>query len=248
MNKIRIGKTENVFFPRGSFLYLGTSKPNLDRAARKFNPLEDHFNPLPHLDDIGARIFAEAIYTTTPGGESTLTMRNGLMDIAECIVNDKPRHFDEITGTEEVDRIVANAMLSPVLREIFCGVGKQFDFRPKGVVVAHLDRAVLGDFVARVVGRSIMATYKGQLVVNNLEFFGINGHTNLISQNRLIAGVSSLDRLPDELRAEVLSIHDLYGQGATYKDACTLADEARVKRNTDGYDTFVLNAMRADRP
>jgi hypothetical protein len=45
--------------------------------ARIFDPLKHSFNPLAHLGYKEARQTADVLYTVSPRGENTLTVRNG---------------------------------------------------------------------------------------------------------------------------------------------------------------------------
>jgi hypothetical protein len=110
-----------------------------------------------------------------------------------------------------------------------------------------VNRAELGDFDALVLGLFLMAHYKGQLVVDDLGFYGRDAHLSLIRENRLIAAVNFLDELPDKLRNGVLLIKDKAASGATFDDAETLAKYAGLRpdrlREDNDFNRFVGEAM-----
>jgi hypothetical protein len=60
------------------------------------------------------------------------------------------------------------------------------------VVLARLDRAVLGDFDAFVIASLLISQFKEQVVIPDFGFYGRQYHTALVRQNRLVAGVNTL--------------------------------------------------------
>lgn len=109
--------------------------------------------------------------------------------------------------------------------------------------MARLNRAELGDFDALVLGLFLMAHFKGQLVAPDFGFYGREGHVSLIREGRLIAGVNTLQEPPARLRQSVLLIEDKVASGTTADDAETLARYARLLPGTNGFNSFVQDAM-----
>ena len=68
-------------------------------------------------------------------------------------------------------------------------------------------------------------------------------HSNLILQDRLIAGVNFLDELPLQLRRSFMSITDKHISRALYEDAVLLAKYAGDIPQTVAFNDFVAHAM-----
>lgn len=244
MNKVFIGFTKHVELPASNFLLIADEVPNNPRA-RVFDPLKSHFNPVKDLKYKEARDLATVLYTTTPQGENTLTVRNGKRALLHALL--KARRFDYIQGhgehAQEVDAMISDILTSPTLRRILTTTTPPFSFNKNAIIYARINRAELGDFDALVLGLLIMSFYKGQLVIPDMDFYGRDIHTSLIRQNRLIAGISSLSRLPLLLRDELLSVKDKTASGALYDDAVLLAKYAGLAPHTNGFIEFVDAAM-----
>lgn len=207
--------------------------------ARVFDPLTHSFNPLAHLNYKGARQIAEVLYTISPQGENTLTVRNGKRALLKALLNAK--RLDKVRGDEEVSGMIDDILMSPVLKRVFCG-RPNFSFAPRSMIIAKLNRADLGDFDALVLGLLLMAHFKGQVVVPDFGFYGRDAHVSLIREERLIAGVNTLQELGPKLRQSVLLIKDKVGSGTTIEDAETLARYARLAPGTVGFGDFVAAA------
>jgi hypothetical protein len=120
----------------------------------------------------------------------------------------------------------------------------------RGIVLARLDRAVLGDFDAFVLANLLISQFKGQVVIPDLGFYGREHHTALIRQGRLIAGVNTLSELPVELRRTLLVGTDKenrIGSQAVYEDAEILAKYAGLKpdpqKRVNPYTEFIDEAI-----
>jgi len=91
------------------------------------------------------------------------------------------------------------------------------------------------------------AHYNGQLIVPDFGFYGRDAHASLIRENRLLAGVNTLQELTPKLRQAILLIEDKVASGATYDDAVTLAQYAGLhpdpSRESNPYNDFVANAI-----
>lgn len=208
--------------------------------ARVFDPLKHSLNPLKDIDYKKAREIADVLYTVYPQGESTLTVRNGKRALLVSLLQAK--RFDQMDATEEVQGMIDDILMSPVLKRVLCNP-TNFSFNPNSVILARLNRAELGDFDALVLGFFLMAHFQGSVVVPDGGFYLRDSHINLIRQGRLIAGVNHLSELSPKLRNGVLLITDKEAAGTTMEDADTLAQYAGLSRSTNGYKDFVTDAM-----
>jgi hypothetical protein len=240
MNHLYVGFTRNVELPKGGFLFIDDEVRDIPRS-RIFDPLKHCFNPLKNLEYKKARELAELLYTLSPQGENTLTVRNGKRALLKALL--EADRLDEVKGEEEVSGMVGDLLASPVLRRVFCETAPVFSFNPRSVIQARINRAELGEFDALVLGLFLIGYYKGQVVVPDFGFYGRDAHASLIRENRLIAGVNTLAELPVKLRQNVLLIKDKVAEGGTFEDAETLAGYAGLARGTNGYSDFVQRGM-----
>jgi hypothetical protein len=79
LNKLYVGFTKTVELPKGGCLFIDDEvRPVPEwRRPRTFDPRKHSFNPLKDLDYKRAREIADVLYTISPQGENTLTVRNG---------------------------------------------------------------------------------------------------------------------------------------------------------------------------
>jgi hypothetical protein len=131
-----------------------------------------------------------------------------------------------------------------VLRKVLCTDGEEFSFAgPNSKISARINRAELGDFHALVLGLLLMSHFEGQVIVPDFGFYGRDIHSRLIREERLIAGVNTLNELPPKLRQMALLITDKQASGATVEDAEELARYERLPRGTNGFLDFVAKAI-----
>jgi len=245
MNKLYIGFNKHIELPKGGCLFIDDEVPDIPRA-RVFDPLKHSFNPLRDIDYRKAREIADILYTVSPQGESTLTVRNGKRSLLGMLLEGKER-LDKLgegsgAGAVEAAETVNDVLVSPVLRRVLCNP-TNFSFNPRSVVLARVNRAELGDFDALVLGLLLMAHFKGQVVVPDFGFYGRELHVRLIRENRLIAGINTLAELTPKLRQSVLLIPQKMPCGTTYEDAETLAKYGRLAPGTNGFNDFVAEAL-----
>jgi hypothetical protein len=250
MNQLYVGFTKIVDLPKGGFLLIDDEVPKLPqwRRARTFDPAKHSFNPLKNIGYKKARQIADLFYTISPQGENTLTVRNGRRALLELLLSGVER-LDEIDAPRKsepgiVDAVdaVKDVLMSPVLRRVLCGT-PNFTFKENSINLAKINRAELGEFDALVLGLFLIAEFPGQVVVPDFGFYGRDGHTHLIRENRLIAGVNTLREFPPKLRQAMLLIEDKIASGVTFDDAEELASYERLVRATNGYNDFVQQAM-----
>lgn len=222
--------------------------------ARLFDPAVHSFNPLAGMDYKRARDFAETIYSASPGGRDTLTVRNGKRALVRILLAHRgslgtlqASEDAEDDADKEALAMIEDLLISPVLRGVLCASGKPFKFG-EGTTVAKLDRAELGEFDAFVLGSLLIGQHQGQVVVPDFGFFGRPLHVSLIRQDRLTAGLHFLDEVPKQLRQELLLIDDKQGAGCTLDDAKVLADYKGLipdpTRADNLYNQFVQRTMK----
>jgi hypothetical protein len=90
-----------------------------------FDPLKHSFNPLQDLTYKKAREIADILYTVSPQGENTLTVRNGKRALLKMLM-DGPKALDKLprdygkteVGPSEALATVDDILVSPVLRRV----------------------------------------------------------------------------------------------------------------------------------
>jgi hypothetical protein len=251
MNSLRIGLGDKIHWLRSKatppFFYLGENiEPFLSHRVKVFDPERDHFNPLTNIAPERALELAEILYAADPGGDTTLTVRNGKQALAEMLVN--ITRLDKLTGDDkdpaeaEALRTVRGVLFFPRLKKILC-TGPQFDF--SGSVVAKIDRAKLGPKQALTLALLLMAQAKGQLLVPEGGLYLRPLHLSLMSENRLAVGLRTFSQITDpQLRQELELVADKSGAFCTYEDAVVLAKYAGLVPGTDGHTTFVQERMK----
>ncbi len=214
--------------------------------TKLFDVTAHSFNPLKGMDYKRARDFVAALYTASPEGENTLTVRNGKRAMVQLLLANTTR-LDKLPpassndpGMVEAVATIEDVLLSPVLSRVLC---EQQNFWFKGSIVAKLDRAQLGDFDAFVLASLLIGQFQGQIIVPDFGFYGRDFYMSLIRQDRLIAGVNYLAELSPSLRQNVLLIKDKTGAHCTYEDAETLASYASLTPNTVAHTDFVQSLV-----
>jgi hypothetical protein len=210
--------------------------------ARVFDPAVHSFNPLKDIGYKAARDFAALVYTASPQGENTLTVRNGKRSLTKLLLN--AGRLDKLSSPSEADAealaTIEDLLLSPVLKRVLCN---PTNFSFKGSVVAKIDRAQLGDFDAFVLGTLLIGQHKGQVIVPDFGFYGRDFHTTLIRQNRLTAGVNFLAELPVKLSQALLTVRDKTPCGTTAADARELAEYTGLMPDTTAHTDFMQRAI-----
>jgi hypothetical protein len=85
-NTLYVGFTRKIPVPRSGCIYIDDEARDIPRA-RVFDPLKHSFNPLAGLDYKKAREIAEVLYTISPQGENTLTVRNGKRALLKALLS-----------------------------------------------------------------------------------------------------------------------------------------------------------------
>jgi hypothetical protein len=244
MNQLHVGFKKNIEKPKGWWLSIDDEVTQHPKG-RVFDPLKHCFNPLKGLDYKRARELAELFCTISPQGDNTLTVRNGKRALLKALM--KADRLDRVKGTkgdEEVGALIGDILVSPVLRKVLCTDGKEFSFAgPNAKISARINRAELGDFDALVLGLLLMSHFEGQIIVPDFGFYGRDFHSRFVREERLIAGVNTLNELPPRLRQMALLIKEKQASGATVEDAEELAKYEGLGRGTNAFMDFVAKAI-----
>lgn len=248
MNRLHVGTEKQFTFPQ-TFLLVDDG-PIIDaltipkrRKVTRFDFTKNSFNPLRGIDPKKARELADLIYATAPYGMETLTVRNGKRALKRLLLT--ANRLDRIRGNIKDPAIlealaaIDDLLFFPVLKDVLC---KPTNFSLRGIVIARLPRAELGDFVCFALANFLIANYKGQVVIPDFGFYACPFHTNLIRQERLIAGVNFLDEAP-EFRNQLLLIDEKIPQHCTIEDAETLAGYTGKAPNSNGYNDFIQSSI-----
>ncbi len=250
MNRIVIGladKTEALTPEKPGFLLLDDG-PIADtflhtfKRAKEFNPHSHSFNPLP-MTYRNAREFASIVYGEE--GKDTLTARNGKRALTKMLMH--ADRIDSLYGgrsdaEKEAIAIIDDLLLSPVLKKVLCGTPMRWMFSGASVV-ARLDRTDIGEHDARILGALLISQFKRQVIIPDFGFYARDFHSALIREDRLIAGVYTLSELEPTLRHLCL-LMEKTGMQCTFEDAEVLAKYAGLRPTTEGYNGYVLKAMR----
>lgn len=213
------------------------------RAVTRFDVSTHSFNPLKDIDHRRARELAAVLYAAFPQGENTLTVRNGKRALARLMLD--ADRLDRISGDRKNPAI--DEALATVEDVLFSDVLKNVLTRPtnlsfKGTILARLDRAELGDFDCFVLGNLLISQYAGQVIVPDFGFYAHSGHTSLIRQQRLIAGINSFAEVPS-LEHQLLLIDNKNASHSTAEDGKVLALYAGLLPGTNAYNDFIARCI-----
>jgi hypothetical protein len=120
---------------------------------------------------------------------------------------------------------IGTILMSPPLRNIVGQTRSTFSLEEGYVNIVALDRAVLGDLTARLLGSLIIARAQGPLYIADLGFFASDHLASLLPQDRMtivLKFLAELNRAP-ALREAVLGIPEKYVFNTTDEDAQRLA-------------------------
>jgi hypothetical protein len=211
--------------------------------AKLFDISQHSFNPLRSIDYKRARDFAQILYTVSPEGRDTLTVRNGKRALARLVLANTTR-LDRIASDDEKDAealaAIDDVLFSPVLKDVLC---RPTNFSFKGSLIARINRAELGDQDALILALLLIGQFKGQIVVPDFGFYGRPLHLSLIRQGRLTCGVNYLAELEPKLRQAVLLIKDKVGQHCSADDAGILASYTNLIPGTTAHTEYVKDLV-----
>ena len=189
------------------------------------------------------------LYTASPQGENTLTVRNGRRALALALTT--VTRFDDISiespikgVKEEVEGMVGELLFTDLMRRVLCA-DDDFSFTGKNTkVFARLNRAELGDFDALVLGLFLMAQYHGQIIVPDGGFYLRDSHVRFVREGRLICGAHTLKELPEALRNSLPRFDRRIPSRVTYDDAVELARyDCPFPPGANEYNAFIKQAM-----
>jgi len=259
MNAIVIGADKAPLLdcvPSSGFLFIDDG-PLIDalplpprRKVTYFDASKHHLNPLNGMDYRRAREFVSVMGAVFPEGKDTLTRKNSDFVLLNALLG-KTTRLDKLLkqskdpAAQDAYQKIETLMLSPVLRSVLC---RPTNFSLRGIVLARLDRAVLGDFDAFVLASLLISQFEGQVIVPDFGFYGREHHISLIRQDRLVAGVTTLSELSAPLRQALLTIPEKIASRATYEDAEILARYAGLVPRSNGHRDFITAAMGAGEP
>jgi hypothetical protein len=257
MNSLVIGANKAPILESvgsASFLFIddGPLIDELSLPARRkvthFDVSKHCLNPLHGMDYRRTREFVSVMGAVFPEGADTLTRKNSDFVLLTALM-EEPTYLDKLLEPDKKDPAKQDAyqkietlLLSPVLRSVLC---QPTNFPLRGIVLARLDRAVLGDFDAFVLACLLISQYQGQVVVPDFGFYGREHHVALIRQNRLVAGVTTLSEVSLPLQQALLTIPKKTAARATYEDAEILARYEGLVPRTVAHTGFIEDAMRA---
>lgn len=245
MNLLVVGKDKSpLLHLPGSYLYIDDEITHTIPKRRKvtfFDVTKHHLNPLKDIDLKRARAISEIIYANSPQGENTLTVRNGKRALTRLLLSadrlDKlPRSKDD--DVTEANNTIDDLLLSDVLKRVLC---RATNIPLKGIILARLNRAELGDDVCFILGNLLISNYQGQVVIPDFGFYGCPFHKQLIRQNRLMAGVNYLSE--SELEKDLLLIEEKVASRCLAKDAEILAQYRGLLPHTVEYNDFVTDSI-----
>jgi len=205
MNALFVGFARQVPIQRQGCLFLCDDVPDVKRA-RVFDYRCHSINPLRNISYKKAREIADVLYTISPQGENTLTVRNGRRALLKALLS--ADRLDRIqSDDEEVRGLIDDILVSPVLRSVLCRP-QNFSLNPRSVILARLNRAEIGEFDCLVLGLFLAASFEGTICVPDAGFYLRDAHRSLIRENRLVLGVNHLSELSPKLRAAALLIEN----------------------------------------
>jgi hypothetical protein len=248
VNALYLGLNNEPLRPAMRYLSIHDTVPDLAQS-RIFDPHLHSFNPLRHISYVRARELADALYTVYPQGDNTLTMKYGRQALLYAFTTttrlDRIELPKDMPGAADATAMIHDILRSPILKSVFCPkrTDPGFSFNEESIILAKLDRKDIGEFDALVLGLFLLNRYKGQVVVNDLGFYGRDAHTSLIREKRLIAAVNYLDELPKKLRNAVLLIKDKYPANVLHEDAVLLAKFAGLIPGTNEFNDYIQDAM-----
>jgi hypothetical protein len=215
------------------------------RAVTVFDVSKHSFNPVRGIDYRRARDFVAVLDAVFPEGEGTLTRKNSNFILLSALL-EKPKGIDTLLSPKPTDSAHTDAyqkiqtiLLSPVLSSVLT---KPTNLSFRGTILARLNRAELGDCDCFVLASLLIAQYQGQVIIPDFGFYANASHTQLLRQNRLVAGVNTLSEVPTQ-REQLLLVDTKIASHCTAEDANTLAIYKGLRPGTNGYNQFIENCI-----
>lgn len=217
-------------------------EPVPDHATIAFDVSTHSFDPLRGMSYKNARDFISILDVVFPEGESTLTHKNSNFILLQALL-ENPKSLGKLIrpkkDNQDAYQKIQTLLLSPVLNNV---LNRPANFSFKGTIHAQLNRAELGDFDSFVLANLIISQYAGNVVIPDFGFYTHAGHSSLIRQGRLIAGINSFSEVPD-LKNDLLLIDTKIPSHCTYDDALILAQNRGLIPGVGTHTTFVQDAI-----
>jgi hypothetical protein len=212
-------------------------------SSRLFDVSIHSLDPLKDMTYKRARDFIAVLDAVFPEGPETLTHKNSNFVLLKALLS-APERLDTLVpdtkDTRDAYQKIQTLLLSPVLKRVLT---RRTNKSLKGTVLARLNRAELGDFDCFVLANLLISQYRGQVVIPDFGFYAHAGHTALMRQNRLVAGVNTLDEVP-ELKSQLLLSETRIASHSTVSDAAVLAEYAGILPNTGTFHDFIDDCVR----
>lgn len=215
------------------------------RAVTIFDVAKHHFNPLKDMDYRKAREFIQVLDAVYPEGTNTLTRKNSNFILLQTLL-DKPEKLSKLLSPKSKDPAHTDAyqkiqtlLLSPVLRSV---LDEPTNVSFKGIILARLNRAELGEFDSFVLANFLISQYRGNVVIPDFGFYACPIHSALLRENRLIAGINSFDEVPT-FKQRLLLAQKRIPSHCTAEDAEILAQYAGLIPGINEYNDFVQSAI-----
>jgi hypothetical protein len=210
------------------------------RAVTIFDPSVHAFNPLGGMTYARARDFITILNAVFPEGESTLTRKNANFVLLEALLNNAKRLDTLIPAKADAPYVdarqqIQTLLFSPVLKNVLT---RPTNISFKGIMLAKLDRAALGEFDCFVLANLLISQYPGMVVIPDFGFYACAPHADLLRQNRLIAGINSFDEVP-RFKQNLLLIDKKIPSHCTPEDAKILAQYTGMMPSSNAYNAFI---------
>jgi len=214
------------------------------RAVTIFDPKIHSFNPLKGMSYRRARDFITILNAVFPEGESTLTRKNANFVLLEALLN-SPKSLDSLVPAKsdgayvDARQQIQTLLFSPILKNVLT---RPTNISFKGIVLAKLDRAALGEFDCFVLANLLISQYKGMVVLPDFGFYACPPHNDLLRQRRLIAGINSFDEVP-RFKQNLLLIDTKIPSHCTPEDAKLLAQYTGLMPSSNAYNAFIESCI-----
>ena len=206
-------------------------------------------NPLKGMSYQKARQFIAILDAIFPEGADTLTKKTANFIILKALLRHRKKLDTLIwlpekptSGQYDAYQKIETLLLSPLLKHFLTSPTERFSVR--GIVIARLDRATLGDFDCFVLGNLLAANYPKTVVMTDFGFYATPPHIQLMRQQRLIAGLSFLDEVPTKIRQQLLLMPTKLARRCTFDDAEILAGYAGLAKGTVAESDFIAAAIK----
>jgi hypothetical protein len=208
------------------------------RAVTLFDPAIHSFNPLKGMTYRRAREFIAVLDAVFPEGESTLTRKNANFVILSALMA-QPQSLDSLIPIKadnayvDARQKIQTLLFSPVLRSVLT---RPTNVSFKGIMLARLNRAELGEFDCFVLANLLISQYPDD--IPDFGFYSCSSHSDLLRQGRLIAGINAFDEVPTFKHTLLLAPTKIASR-CNAEDAKILALYQGLLPGTNIYNDFI---------